>query len=93
MTNDELRYFRGRWGLTQSDVAQHTGYSLSYIQKVEQGVLPITAEFKKRLYEAYNLESSFRRSYAPPKEKFDWGRVVLYIIFILFIMLFMVINK
>lgn len=93
-SSEELRLYRAKLNITQKELAIRTGYSISYIQKLEQGTLEATPEFMKRLFMAYNIEENFRRSYERPHpKKFDWGGVFCYIVFILFIFAYMLINK
>ena len=94
MQKNDLKFIRGRLGLTQQEFAEKLGYSVSYIQKIEQGTLPITQDFIKNFDKTFNVEKRFRRSYERPHpQKFDWWECFLYIAFILFIILFMVINR
>lgn len=93
MQTNELKYIRGRLGLTQQEFADKIGYSLSYIQKIEQGTLPITADFMQNFDKAFNVEKRFRSSYnRPHPQKFDWWNGICWLIFLLFIVLFMAIN-
>lgn len=93
-TKEELRLYRAKLNITQKELAIRTGYSISYIQKLEQGQLEVTPEFMKRLFTAYNVEANFRRSYEMPHpQKTDWGAIICYIIFILFIIIYMLVNR
>ena len=62
LTSETLRKVRKQKGMTQAEFAKKIGYSETYIQKLEQGKLPITSEFTKNFKYALDLELAYRRA-------------------------------
>lgn len=95
----ELKKIRKRTGLSQTEFARKVGYSESYIQKLEQGQLPVTKEFCENMQKAFDLELAYRRaclSYGLIEEKhkkINWGLpkrawIFLIILVLIFVLLY-----
>lgn len=62
LTNETLKAVRKQKGMTQAEFAKKVGYSETYIQKLEQGKLPITYEFTRNFKFAFDLEKAYRKA-------------------------------
>ena len=62
MSKDQLRRIRQIKNLSQNDFAARLGYSKSYIEKLEQGIKPITKEVCESIDKMFNLERSYREA-------------------------------
>lgn len=62
LTSETLRKVRKQKGMTQAEFAKKLGYSEIYIQKLEQGQLPITNEFTKNFKHSLDLERAYREA-------------------------------
>ena len=58
-SSEELRLYRAKLNITQKELAIRTGYSISYIQKLEQGHLEVTQEFMQRLFRLITWKQTF----------------------------------
>lgn len=59
---ETLKAVRKQKGMTQAEFAKKIGYSETYIQKIEQGKLPITYEFSRNFKFAFDLERAYRKA-------------------------------
>ena len=59
---ETLKLVRKQKGMTQAELAKKLGYSETYIQKLEQGKLPITYEFTRNFKFAFDLERAYRKA-------------------------------
>lgn len=59
---ETLKLVRKQKGMTQAEFAKKLGYSETYIQKLEQGRLPITYEFTRSFKFAFDLERAYRKA-------------------------------
>lgn len=62
LTSETLRKVRKQKGMTQAEFAKKLGYSEAYIQKLEQGKLPITYEFTRNFRYSLDLERAYRKA-------------------------------
>ena len=62
LTSETLKAVRKQKGMTQAEFAKKIGYSGTYIQKLEQGKLPITYEFRMNFKHAFDLERAYRKA-------------------------------
>lgn len=63
LTSETLKAVRKHKNMTQAEFAKKLGYSETYIQKLEQGKLPITYEFTRNFKHSLDLELAYRRAY------------------------------
>lgn len=63
LTSEILKSIRKQKGMTQAEFAKRIGYSETYIQKIEQGRLPITSEFTTNFLNILDLERAYRKAY------------------------------
>lgn len=59
---ETLKMTRKKRNMTQAEFAKKLGYSETYIQKLEQGKLPITYEFTRNFKFAFDLEKAYRKA-------------------------------
>ena len=62
LTSETLKAVRKHKNMTQAEFAKKLGYSETYIQKLEQGKLPITYEFTRNFKHSLDLELAYRRA-------------------------------
>ena len=62
LTSETLKTVRKQKGMTQAEFAKKVGYSETYIQKLEQGKLPITYEFTRNFKFAFDLERAYLKA-------------------------------
>lgn len=63
LTSETLKVVRKHRNMTQAEFAKKLGYSETYIQKIEQGSLPITSEFTTNFLNILDLERAYRKAY------------------------------
>lgn len=74
LTSETLKAVRKHKNMTQAEFAKKLGYSETYIQKLEQGRLPITYEFTRNFKHSLDLERAYRkacRNYCEVHEKLN----------------------
>lgn len=79
LTNETLKAVRKNKNMTQAEFAKKLGYSETYIQKLEQGKLPITYEFTRNFKHSLDLERAYREcllccTLQPIKDIFSSGQ-------------------
>lgn len=56
LSNDKLRFMRLHYGLRQADIADYIKRSLSFVKKVEMGILDISKEDHDKWLECCRLQ-------------------------------------